>query len=291
MRTGGMLVVALPIVAGVMAAGSTQAPERPRISGIAHVAFRVSSLPEARAFYGGVLALQASTARGENGGVTYRVNDRQAILLAPGLRPDEDERLWHVAYETSDLDALAAYLESRGVRTSRDSQPRCAARALWASDPDGHLVEFVERVSAAGASDGSAGAVSARLLHAGVTVRDPQAADAFYKDVLGFAEIWRGGRTDTNTDWINMKVPEGTDYLEYMLVSGPVDRRQLGVLHHVALLVPDIQEAYEAVESRMDAAGRARLSSPQVGRNKRWQLNLYDPDGTRTELMEPFTMR
>lgn len=25
----------------------------------------------------------------------------------------------------------------------------------------------------------------------------------------------------------------------------------------------------------------------RIGRNRRWQLNLFDPDGTRTELMEP----
>jgi hypothetical protein len=35
----------------------------------------------------------------------------------------------------------------------------------------------------------------------------------------------------------------------------------------------------------------AHVQAPRVGRNKRWQLNLYDSDGSRTELMEPFTMR
>jgi lactoylglutathione lyase len=93
------------------------------------------------------------------------------------------------------------------------------------------------------------------------------------------------------TDWINMRVPDGTDYLEYMLVSSPPDRRQRGVLHHVALLVPDIQAAWEAAGARTPAGERARLGPPNVGRNGRWQLNLYDTDGTRTELMEPFTVR
>jgi hypothetical protein len=26
-----------------------------------------------------------------------------------------------------------------------------------------------------------------------------------------------------------------------------------------------------------------------IGRNRKWQLNLFDPDGTRAELMEPRT--
>jgi lactoylglutathione lyase len=86
-----------------------------------------------------------------------------------------------------------------------------------------------------------------------------------------------------------MKVPDGTDYLEYMLVSAKPSRQQLGVLHHVALLVPDIQQALETL--RLRAADSSTIRSPQVGRNNRWQLNLYDPDGSRAELMEPFTIK
>jgi hypothetical protein len=33
------------------------------------------------------------------------------------------------------------------------------------------------------------------------------------------------------------------------------------------------------------------IRSPQVGRNRRWQLNLFDPDGSRAELMEPFPIK
>jgi len=43
--------------------------------------------------------------------------------------------------------------------------------------------------------------------------------------------------------------------------------------------------------TRTPAGERARLGPPNVGRNGRWQLNLYDGDGTRTELMEPFMVR
>ena len=152
------------------------------------------------------------------------------------------------------------------------------------------------RLAAAGPQPGPGASrvkapLSTRILHAGLTIRDEAAANRFYKDILGFGEIWRGGRSEGTTDWINMRVPDGTDYLEYMLVSSPPDRRQRGVLHHVALLVPDIQAAWEAAGARTPAAKRARLGPPNVGRNGRWQLNLYDGDGTRTELMEPFTVR
>ena len=88
-----------------------------------------------------------------------------------------------------------------------------------------------------------------------------------------------------------MRVPDGTEYLEYMLGPGPIDRRQLGVLHHVALLVPDMQEALETVRSRVGPDDRNARATPNIGTNNRWQLNLYDPDGTRVELMEPWTVR
>src|SRR5262249_37173323 len=134
-------------------------------------------------------------------------------------------------------------------------------------------------------------AVSARVLHAGLIILDAAAADKFYKDVLGFSEIWRGGRAAGVLNWINMRVPNGTDYIEYMLLTNPITRQKRGTSHHVALMVPDVQLALESVTDRTKPEARGKLASPQVGRNNRWQLNLYDPDGTRIELMEPYTMR
>jgi len=294
-------------------AASDAAVERPLILGIAHVAFRVSALSGAEQFYHDVLGLKeapraASAAAGAGAErARFVVNNRQEILIEAGLPPDTDERLSHLAFETSDLDALAAYFKVHGVTIESTPLARCAARALWVKDPDGHAIEFVERqqpaahasasataVAAAAphnGNDNGARAISARVLHAGLTIRDPEAADRFYKEVLGFSEFWRGGSSDTVTSWINMKVPNGTDYLEYMLVSGSVTRQRLGSAHHVALLVPDIQAAYETAVSRTPPAARQKLASPNVGRNGRWQLNLYDPDGSRVELMEPFRVR
>jgi lactoylglutathione lyase len=268
--------------------------------------FALSALPAARAFYADVLGLMAFGAEptgDTNERQRFRVSHRQQIILESGLPAGDDERLSHLAFETSDLDALAVYLKARGIQPETAPPAparRCSTRALWVKDPDGHPIEFVDRMgngappaNTSWRITGGIEPLSTRVLHAGLTIRDAEAADRFYKTVLGFSEIWRGGRADDVTSWINMKVPDGTDYLEYMLVSGPVSRQQLGSLHHVALLVPDIQRALEEAQSRMSTAKAtgATMGSPQVGRNKRWQLNLFDPDGTRTELMEPFTMR
>ena len=283
-------------LAAVASVSSAFAAERPPIVGVSHIAFHVSDVAKARAFYGGLLGYAEATSATKPGDrVRFRINARQHVEIVPGLVAGSDDRLDHVAFETTDLEALRVYLEEKGVK-SRAPAIEAGHRGLLVVDPDGHPVEFVQHDAPSLQMGARAPAadqrVSARLLHVGLTVRDHGAADRFYKDVLGFSEIWRGGRDDTRTDWINMKVPDGTDYLEYMLTgSEPVDRVRLGSLHHMALLVPDIQAALETVRARPGGLDPKAVRTPQVGRNRRWQLNLFDPDGSRTELMEPFTMR
>ena len=286
---------------GSVSARVTNPANRPPIFGVAHIAFQVSDLAKARAFYGDLLGYEEPFQLFKEDGsvrLTYfKVNDRQYIEIFPGLPPDQDDRLSHIAFETADIEALRLYLREKGTTVpDKPNQGRDGNLNFTATDPDGHRVEFVQYLPGSMHSKArnryvSAHRISDRILHVGLTVTNVEAADRFYKEILGFSEIWRGGRTDTVTDWINMRVPDGTDYLEYMLVTGKVDRQRLGTLHHVALLVPDIQKALETARARASGLGAATVRSPNVGRNNRWQLNLFDPDGSRTELMEPFTAR
>jgi lactoylglutathione lyase len=304
--SGGKLAMVGAVVFAAAIVGATaQVPEaRPRITGIDHVILRASDVAAARRFYGGVLGLRGSVdragAREPAARLRYDVGGRQTIFVdvdlpaGPARTVEDDERLRELAFATPDLEALAARLTAKGIAVTRVPGPPAA---ITVRDPDGHPLAFVERAwpppdrSRPPVVFSGPSPLSTRILHAGLTVRDEAAANRFYKETLGFGEIWRGGRSDGTTDWVNMRVPDGTDYLEYMLVTSPPDRRQRGVLHHVALLVPDIQAAWEAAGARTPADGRARFGPPNVGRNGRWQLNLYDGDGTRTELMEPFTVR
>jgi catechol 2,3-dioxygenase-like lactoylglutathione lyase family enzyme len=274
----------------VAATGPTQpAPQRPRILGINHVAFRVSDVAAARRFYGAMLGLsEGKTARNT---IAFNVGSQQHIIIEPGLTAADDERLSHLAFATPDVKNLAAYLTARGVQVQQPPE-RCEETAIRVLDPDGHPIEFVQTEwppAPPGARPSAA--LSERVLHAGLTIRDEQRAHAFYKDVLGLSEIWRGGRPEGVTQWVNMRVPDGTEYIEYMLITSEPDRRQRGTLHHVALLVSDIQTAWDEAARRTPESARATLSPPSVGVNGRWQLNVYDPDGTRVELMEPFRIR
>jgi catechol 2,3-dioxygenase-like lactoylglutathione lyase family enzyme len=297
----GLLFCFCPSFDGGASASQQAATQavRPPILGVAHIAFQVSDLKKAREFYGELLGFdepfQIFKADRQIDLTYFKVNERQYIEVFPNLPPDKDDRLSHIAFETTDLEALRVYLKSKGiaapdkVNTGRDGNIN-----FTIPDPDGHRVEFVEYRpgslhTRAKGRYASTRRVSDRILHVGITIADVGKADAFYKDVLGFSETWRGGRDDQTINWINMRTPEGTDYIEYMLTTGPPNRSQLGSMHHVALMVPDIQRALETVRER--ATDRSEIRTPQIGRNRRWQLNLFDPDGSRAELMEPFTVR
>src|SRR6266853_1891773 len=94
---------------------------------------------------------------------------------------------------------------------------------------------------------------------------------------------WHGGMKDKDTDWLDLQVPDGTDWIEFMLnVPADADKKLLGVMNHIALGVPDIHAAAKQLLTN----GMQLSEEPKIGRDGKWQLNLYDPDDTRVELME-----
>ena len=120
------------------------------------------------------------------------------------------------------------------------------------------------------------------MIHAGFVVHDRAAEDKFYKDLLGFTVMWYGGMKDNEVNWVDMRVPDGSDWIEYMLRVEHPTTRQRGVMNHFALGVKSIQPTYHMV---LDHGGKPP-QPPKIGRDGKWQLNLYDPDLTRVELME-----
>jgi lactoylglutathione lyase len=87
-----------------------------------------------------------------------------------------------------------------------------------------------------------------------------------------------------------MKVPDGKDYMEFMLYNQPPSPEQRGTKNHICLVVPDIQKAIATLEGRPARKNYTRKIEMQIGKNRKRQANLYDPDGTRVELMEPDTI-
>lgn len=179
---------------------------------------------------------------------------------------------------------MIGLLRANGI-SFRETYPTDGDPTLIVADPEGHEIVFIQPEPSPmnRRRPEIPKPKSVRLIHAGFVVKDRAAMDHFYKDILGFHVYWHGGMKDGEIDWVDMQVPDGTDWIEYMLnVPEDADKHLLGVMNHIALGVPDVRAAAKELESK----GMKLSEQPQIGRDGKWQLNLYDPDGTRVELME-----
>ena len=269
--------------------------ERPRILGVAHIALFVSDIEKSRAFYKDFLGYQEPFSLNNSDGslaLTFiKINDEQYIELFPGLKPDAD-RLNHIGFYTDDIEALRVYLGERGIKVpERVTKGRIGTLNFMISDPDHHNVEFVQYapgswpVREKGSFVGAL-AVSPRMRHLGILVGNLDASMKFYGELLGFRETWRGSAS-TTLSWVNMKVPDGDDYIEFMLYKDLPAAAQRGVQHHICLETADVAKALTTLEGRPYRKTLSQMEGARTGRNGRQLSNLYDPDGTRVELMEP----
>jgi catechol 2,3-dioxygenase-like lactoylglutathione lyase family enzyme/predicted enzyme related to lactoylglutathione lyase len=267
-----------------LVAASQNAP-RPPITGIAYVRIALSDPRTAPDFYWNFLHLPISNHGCPSAAQTcFVVNGNQQVqtLSTINLQENPSGQIAQIAFATTDVDRLRRYLVAKALSPDMVKVDASGNQHFGMLDPEGHPISFVQ-LARASSSNISPDQVASRLIHAGFVVRDRTAEDRFYKDLLGFRVYWHGGMKDGETDWVDMQVPEGSDWLEYMLnVPDTADHRVLGVMNHIALGVPDIH----AAEAQLLKNGWKPGEQPQIGRDGKWQLNLYDPNQTRVELME-----
>lgn len=318
-------VVMVSAIASVAAAA---APPRPPITGVSHIAVYAAAPAKSERFYvhdlGGVKGSDPENAKG----VRYYFAPTQfvevlplpasalppaapsawppaarpagpavASVRTPGPQPAPlanraaINRLDHVAFTTTDAQGLLAYLAAKQipvpqkVETGRDG-------SFWfdVSDPEGNTIEFVQPPKNPPAV--AVNPLSNHIIHVGFIIHDRAREDSFFRAVLGFRPYWFGGMEDDKPTWISQQVPDGTDWLEYMIVGKPEGRgipenmsaADLGVLDHFSLGVPNTEVAYTLLWNGERLTGQT--NTPKIGRDAKWQLNLLDPDGTRAEIME-----
>ena len=133
-------------------------------------------------------------------------------------------------------------------------------------------MQFVQAAS----TDSAAvpGAISGHVIHVGYAVHDRAKEDSFYHRLLGFRPYWYGAFDVSKVDWVSQQMPDGRDWLEYMMV-GPgsdvplekVDAHQLGVLNHLSLGVPNMEAAVTTLyrENRLSP----RHDGPQMGLDRK----------------------
>jgi len=274
-------------------AACASAQQRPPITGIADVALKTDNLDAARQFYVHDLGLAEPFHLDHSDGTReltfFKINDRQYIEMSQTLKSDAEDRLLHIAFETTDVKKLREYLVSRGVKTREAAKRADGNLSVAVQDPEGHRIVFVQYLadSLQARNNGKFlpdTRISEHMIHCGFIVKSQAAEDKFFKDILGFEEMWHGGPTDTQTNWVDMRVPDGNDWLEYMLNVNHPTAKTRGVMNHLALGVPDMQAAYKRL---VDRHANLQDQKPKIGRDGKWQLNLYDPNLTRAELMEP----
>ncbi len=216
-------------------AESTATLPRPAISGIANVALYSHNLSTSRAYYRNYLGYSVREP-GDAQLARFEVNDLQQIELHPELAAGTD-RLGHIGLITNDAEGVRQYLRRRGFPAPVTlDQGATGERSFRVRDPDGHMIQFVQRTSDSGGTRMRGRAqpplrISPRIRHAGFIVADLAASLKFYQDLLG-----------------------------------------------------------RFLHARSLPAGCKTTSTMKTGRNGKRQFNCYDPDGTRTEIMEPVTI-
>jgi catechol 2,3-dioxygenase-like lactoylglutathione lyase family enzyme len=163
---------------------------------------------------------------------------------------------------------------------------------FWVLDPEGNKVEFVQPGGSLKRSVNAPNAIGRHIIHLGILVHSREAEDKFYKDLLGFKPYWFGGMKEGKVDWVSQQVPDGHDWLEYMLSAGPgtgipadMTQNQLGVFDHLSIGEASVPDAYKVLDAGNRLTGR-HDPAPKIGLDGKYQFNLYDPDGIRLELMD-----
>jgi len=281
-------VLVLPLVLHLATAADSG--ERPPITGIADVRILITDVADAHTFYEKTVGLPVDSHCGSQPGslpheiVCLNVNSRQKLEIEAIPAPAPFNMVARITFATPNAALMRRYLSSRGLMPGALTTEPGGARRFEVKDPEGHAVSFLEAARGTAATTRPApGQTSVKLIHAGFIVRDRQAEDHFYKDILGFHLYWQGGMKEGENSWVSMQVPDGTDWLEYMLnIPTSADRHTRGVMNHFALGVVSIA----AVRKQLLDNGWQPGEAPKIGRDGKWQLNLYDPDDTRVEFME-----
>ena len=275
---------------------ATPAPVDLPILGLAGITFRSSNLDKARGYYQGVLGFQEAfslkDASGATASIFFKVNDDQYVEVIPGLKPGELRRIARVTVLSSDLQKLHRIYTERGanpspIRTGPDGNPVFRVAA-----PSDHNIDFIQyapgsQQTLARGKFLSPDRISTHIWHVGLMTTDREAVNPFYQGKLGLGRQLPGGKGES------IDTPAGDSNTETKFPrldpNNPATREQWvrendGAANHMAIEIADMKKARDLVQERgryTDLQVRAH-----VGNNRHWLVHVFDPDGSRTEMME-----
>jgi lactoylglutathione lyase len=138
--------------------------------------------------------------------------------------------------------------------------------------------------------------------HTGISVRSLQKSTNFYKDLLGFEEVfsWNPqaeyigvltGYPEVNLNATVLKMP-GVDVFLELLEYGNVELKNVDHgnanpgIAHIAFFVDDVDEWYEILTEK-GVESVSKPVTPTIGPNKGGRaIYMIDPDGVRVELIQ-----
>ena len=281
---------------------SAQQPPAPAadlpILGLAGITFRVSDLEKARRYYQGVLGFpEAFTLKDARGGVAsvfFKVNDDQFVEVVPGLVAGTSTRQVRVMFQSSDLNRLHAIYTARGLSPTAISKGPDGNPVFRVIGPDDATLDFIQYVAGSqqNATRGrllDSRRLSTHLQHVGIYTRDRNSVASFYQDKLGFAR----GRDLPGARGEYIETPNSDRNLETKFPpldpNNPATRAQyerevMGAVQHMGIEVPDMRKARDLAQER---GGLSDLQvRAHVGNNRHWLIHLFDPDGSRSEVVE-----
>lgn len=274
-----------------LTAAAQSGPARPKITGISHLAVYTSD-PAATDHYYREIVGAAKLPDPENPqGVRYALSATQFVEVLPLPAGAGINRLDHTAWITSSAEGMRKYLASKSWKTPANVEKGSdGSRWFTVLDPEGNKVQFVQP-PAHPAAVNAPNVIGRHIIHVGYMVHDRAAEDTFYKDLLGFRPYWWGGRDPAKKiDWVSQQCPDGHDWMEYMMTRGtsgfPADmtQRELGVMDHLSIGEVSVPDAYKVLAAGNRLDGR-HDQAPKIGLDGKYQFNMYDPDGIRTETM------
>jgi catechol 2,3-dioxygenase-like lactoylglutathione lyase family enzyme len=277
--------------------GAQAAPQTPEVPivGLAGVAFRTSDLAKARAYYTGVLGFpEAFTLKSPTGvtSVYFKVNDDQYIEVVNDIKPGELRRMARVMFQSNDLKKLHAIYTERGLNPTpivTGPDGNAVFRVIGPSEAKLDFIEYVP-TSRQGQLRGKLldpRRISTRLWHVGIYTQDRAASAPFYGEKLGLPrgrDLGRGEYIETPSSDRNIETKHPPLDPNIPAQKAQLERETMGAVEHMALEVADMRATRDLVQERgkyTDLQVRAH-----VGNNRHWLMHIFDPDGSRAEIME-----
>src|ERR1700744_1233026 len=177
-----------------------QPPAPTTLAGIAHVALRVSDLNRSRDFYQklGFEQAFAFTKDGATTEVFLKVNDRQFLEMYRQQQPPQEIGFMHVCFESTDLEELNRAYRARDLTPTPVKRAGAGNLLFTMEGPEKQNIEYTQYMPGSLHSNDQgkhlgAGRISKQIIGVSITFNDPNAAEGFYTQKLGFRPLQRFG--------------------------------------------------------------------------------------------------